>query len=115
MEQLNRIELRGNVGSVRLQNYEGGRVARINVATNVAYKDREGTPVIETTWHNVTAWEGKGIQDLDHIDKGAKVYVQGRLRMQKFVGSDGIEHSVTDILANRVVLLEGEEPLQYEM
>lgn len=115
MEQLNRIELRGTVGSVKLQTYEGNRVARINLATNIAYKDREGAPVIETTWHNVTAWEGKGVQDLEHIEKGSKLYVQGRLRVQKFMGSDGIEKMVTDVLANRIMLIEGEEPLQYEM
>lgn len=115
MEQLNRIELRGLVGSVRVQTYEGSQVARINLATNVAYKDKDGAAVIETTWHNVSAWEGKGIQDLDQIRKGSKLYVVGRLRVQKYTGADGMDKVITDVLANRVVLIPDEEQLQYEM
>lgn len=115
MEQLNRIELRGNVGSVRLQTYEGNQMAHLTLATNVAYKDRDGAAIIETTWHNISAWEGRNIQNLDCISKGSKLYVQGRLRTQKYIGADGVERTSTDVLANRLVLIDGDEPLQYEM
>lgn len=115
MEQLNRIELRGNVGSIKLQTYEGTMMAHLTLATNVAYKDRDGSAVIETTWHNISAWEGRGVQNLENIVKGSKIYVQGRLRTQKFTGSDGLEHTVTDVLASRLVLIDDDEPLQYEM
>lgn len=115
MEQLNRIELRGTVGSVRLQTYDDNVVARMSVATNVAYRDKDGSAVIETTWHNVSAWEGKEIRNLEKIEKGTKVYVQGRLRNTRFVGQDGIEHYSTDIQAYRIVIIESNEPLQYEM
>ena len=42
MEQLNRIELKGVVGNVRIQDFNESRMARIGLATNYAYKDREG-------------------------------------------------------------------------
>lgn len=69
MEQLNRIEIRGNVGNVRIQNVGGRNVARMTVATNLAYKAQDGCAVIETTWHNVTAFEGKEIHGLEKIEK----------------------------------------------
>lgn len=115
MEQLNKIELRGVVGSVRLQTYEDSRMARINLATNYAYKDREGTDVIDTTWHNVVAWEGRNIQGLERINKGTKLYVCGRLRYQKYTGVDGVDRIATDVLANRLAIIEDPEPMQYEM
>ena len=115
MEQLNKIELRGVVGSVRLQTYEDSRMARINLATNYAYKDREGTAVIDTTWHNVVAWEGRNIQGLERINKGTKLYVCGRLRYQKYIGVDGVDRIATDVLANRLAIIEDPEPMQYEM
>ena len=115
MEQLNKVELRGVVGSVRLQTYEDSRMARINLATNYAYKDREGTAVIDTTWHNVVAWEGRNIQGLERINKGTKLYVCGRLRYQKYTGVDGIDRIATDVLANRLAIIEDPEPMQYEM
>ena len=107
MEQLNRIELRGRVGSVRVQDVSGRKVAHVTVATDFAYKDRSGNAVIETTWHNVTAWEGnKGIPALDFISKGTPVYVCGRLRSQKYQGSDGVEKSFLEIIANTVEPVE---------
>lgn len=114
MEQLNRIELRGNVGSVRIQKAGSSRVARISLATNYVYKNRDGDPVIETTWHNVNVWEGKNAPDLDVIQRGDKMYVCGRLRAQKFLGNDGLERTVYDVLAKNVQLISGDESLQYE-
>ncbi|MCQ2170239.1 MAG: single-stranded DNA-binding protein [Bacteroidales bacterium] len=115
MEQLNRIELRGNVGNVRLQTVANNRlVARITVATNYAYKDREGGAVIETTWHTVNAWQGKGITDLNKITKGSKVYVCGRLRSQKFIGEDQQERTVYEVIPSSLVLLDEKEQLQCE-
>lgn len=106
MEQLNRIEIRGNVGNVNILKAGNTRVAHFSVATNFAYKDRNGEPVIETTWHYVTAWEGnKGIPPLDTIAKGFPVYVTGRLRMRKFISGDGSEKTSYDIIANTLEVL----------
>ena len=79
------------------------RVAHFSVATNFAYKDRNGEPVIETTWHNVTAWEGnKGIPSLEIIAKGFPLYVTGRLRIQKYIAGDGTDKTSYDIIANTI-------------
>ena len=87
MEQLNQIKLRGTVGFVRQQNVNGRMVVHLSVATNYVYKDRNGDPVIETTWHNVTAWEGKSFTNLAKFEKGCKVEVEGRLRGQRYTDS----------------------------
>lgn len=114
MEQLNRIELRGNVGNVKLQVVGDKLAARFTVATNYAYKDKDGTPVIETTWHNVNAWQGRGIVDLHDIKKGSKVYVSGRLRSQRFQGEDQMERSFYEIVPKTVALIDDKENLNYE-
>ena len=115
MEQMNRIELRGNVGSVKIQTNNEKKMARFTLATNKAYKDRNGEPVIETTWHSVIAFEGRNVQNLDQLDKGSKVYVCGRLRIQKYTGMDGIERNSCDVLASKVNLIEDDDQLEYEM
>ena len=107
MEQLNRIEIRGNVGNVNVLNVGNTRVAHFSVATNFAYKDRNGEPVIETTWHYVTAWEGnKGIPSLECIQKGFPIYVTGRLRVQKYIAGDGIERTSMDVIASSIEPVE---------
>ena len=115
MEQMNRIELRGNIGSVRVQSYRGQRVAKITVATNYVYKGTGGEPVIETTWHNVSAWEGKGMPPFDQLEKGSRIQVSGRLRSQRYTDAEGIERTAYEVLAKRMQLLEDVEPFAYEM
>ena len=114
MEQLNRIEIRGTVGFVRQQTVNGKMVAHISVATNYVYKDRNGEPVIETTWHNVSAWEGKGCPDLRRVEKGSNVQVCGRLRGQRYTDSEGIERYAFEVVAYQLDLLQDPSPMQYE-
>lgn len=114
MEQLNRIELRGNVGTIRVQTVGSTRVAKISLATNYVYKGRDSEPVIETTWHYITAWEGKNMPDLGKIQRGDKLYAFGRIRSQRYTGSDGVERTAYEVLASKLQLIESEESLQYE-
>lgn len=102
MEQLNRIEIRGHVGNVNVVAVGDAKVAHFSVVTNFAYKSRNNEPVIETTWHNVTAWEGRNIPDLSIIRKGQPIYVNGRFRVQRVSGSDGVEKNFNEILASTV-------------
>jgi single-strand DNA-binding protein len=106
MEQLNRIELRGNVGNARVQEFNSRKVVRFSVATNYVYKDKDGMPVIETTWHSVSAWEGRDVVSPDLIKRGAKVHVIGRLRAQNYTDKDGQPKDSYEVLANKVALLE---------
>ena len=115
MEQLNRVELRGLVGSVRHQTSGARRMAHFTVATSRAYRDRSGQAQISTDWHDVSAWEGKDIKDVDKIKKGDKVYVVGRLRYSSFMTEEGVERPSTEIVASKVSLLAGEESLPCEM
>lgn len=114
MEQLNRIEIRGNVGSVRIQAVGDNSVAHFTVATNYAYKEKDGSAVIETDWHNVTAWQDRCKIDLGALRKGCKVYVCGRVRMQKYIDQDEKERTGYEIIARSVSLIGDDEPLGCE-
>ena len=83
MEQLNRVELRGTVGSVYVKDFGNTRCVNFSVATNYCFKDREGCPVIETTWHRVIAWENQDTADAFRMKKGDSVHVLGRLRIDR--------------------------------
>ena len=115
MEQINRVELLGLVGNSRIQEVNGKRVARFTLATSSAYSDRSGGATIDTQWHNVNAWEGKGVTCLDKIGKGSRVHVWGRIRYSRYTGSDQNERFSAEIQANKVVVIESDDALQYEM
>ena len=115
MEQLNRIELLGVVGSVRTQKIGERRMAKFTMVTNRAYKNKEGAPVIESTWHNVTAFEGKNVRDLEKIEKGRYVHVWGRLQIQHYTGVDGTERTSVDVLCTRIDFVSLGEEVPYEL
>lgn len=115
MEQLNRVELRGIIGAFRKNNIGGCLCARFTVATNYAYKAQDGTAVIETTWHNVSAFSSDRVQDINALEKGDKVEVTGRLINQRYVGEDGTERTYCEIRASSVRKIETDEPLNLEM
>lgn len=106
MEQLNKIEIRGIVGSVYVKDFVNAKVANISVATNHGYTSRDGSAVIETTWHYVTAWEGKDIQNLDQLKKGSGIHVIGRLQNRKYVTPDGTERIAYEIVASKVEMID---------
>lgn len=104
MEQLNKVELRGIVGTCHTQEYEDYIHANFSVATNYAYKDKDGTPIVETTWHSVAASEKKDTPtfDLAHLKMGDKVHIFGRIQAQRYVDTDGHEHTIYRIKANHI-------------
>jgi single-strand DNA-binding protein len=114
MQQLNKIELKGIVGNIRIQEFDGNRMARIGLATCYGYRDRDGAAVIDTSWHSVVAWEGRNIKDLDKIAKHTKLHVIGRIRYQSYTGMDGVDRISTDIVASRVEIIQDESPLSFE-
>lgn len=105
MEQLNQVIVRGIIGNARIQNIGDTEIARFSVATNYAYKNRSGEAVIETTWHQVTAFKNGKMPDFSTLVKGASVEVNGRLRNNRYTDSNGVERTTIEILANDIVVL----------
>ena len=100
---INRIELRGNVGTApRIMEVGENKVIRFSIATNEVFKDRSGVIREETTWHNIVAWNGKGMPDFNDIKKGVCVNVMGRVRNVKYTNSEGEDKYFNEVLANRL-------------
>ena len=103
MESLNRIELKGVLGRVNLTEVGGKKHARFSVATDYAYRNKDGEAVIETTWHNVSAWDDNG--KISELKRGDKVHVVGRVRNLRYRTADGEERSAWEVLAHEVKVL----------
>jgi len=113
MEQLNRVDIRGTVGNIRVQEYAEKQVANFSVVTNYAYRGRDNQPKIETFWFNVNAWSGKHTPaDFNDIQKGSNVAVTGRMREREYTDGNGEVRKVQELVADRVEILSAEEKLQ---
>ena len=110
MEHINRIELQGRVGNIRTNVVGDTRGANFSLATDYLYKTRDGAAISETTWHNVVAWSGKNMPDLDKIEKGTPLHLTGRLRTNRYTSADGTEKLFYEVLAYRIRRLDDIEP-----
>lgn len=115
MTQRNYVELTGVVGSVCLRNVGGKNVARLTLATNYAYKAADGTPVISTSWHSLTCWEGPHVRDLESIGRADKLHVTGRLQYQRYTDVNGNDRTAVEIAVLTLEKIRGDEPLELEM
>lgn len=106
MEHINRIEIQGNIGSVRVNEVNGSKVANFSVATEHIYKSREAGAVSETTWHHVVAWEGRDTPPLERLSKGTPVNIVGRIRQNRYLSAEGVEKQIYEIFAGKVRILD---------
>ncbi len=108
MEHLNRIEVNGRVGTIRIAEVNGSKVANFSIVSEYLYKARDGNAVSETTWFNITAWQNRDMPDFSRLIKGMPVHVTGRLRSSKYTNSEGVDRQFYEILANRIEYLTEE-------
>lgn len=106
MEFLNKVILRGIVGRTHVTAIQNKTHISLSLVTERISTDASGNVLVETTWHNVTAFEGPGTPNLTSIAKGDRLEVGGRLRVRRYTDADGIERTVTEIFANRIAKVD---------
>lgn len=109
MSGLNKVMLIGNVGSDPEIKYgqNGGAILRMSLATNERWKDRDGNQHERTEWHRLTVF-GKRAEGLaKHVDKGTRLYVEGRIETRKWQDRDGNDRYTTEIVVSDVKFLGG--------
>lgn len=107
MSGVNKVILIGNLGKdPELLNFEGGNVvANFTLATTEVFRDRNGYKVEQTEWHNIAMW-GKLAEIAGKIlRKGAKVYIEGRIKNRSWEDKEGHKKYITEIVADNFTLL----------
>jgi len=109
-KSVNKVILIGNLGKDPEVKYtpQGTAVAKITVATNERFKDKDGNWQDRTEWHNVTLWQRLAEIAGEYLKKGGKVYIEGRLQTRSWDDkTTGQKKYMTEIVANDLVLLGG--------
>ncbi len=111
MAGVNKVILVGNLGAdPEIMTLESGvKMARISVATNEVYRDKDGERQEKTEWHRVVLWRNKAELAEKYLSKGRQVYVEGRLRTRQYQDKDGNQRYTTEILGDVINFLGGRE------
>ena len=108
---INKVQLIGRLGKdPEINRLDGGKcVAKFSLATSDNYKDKLGEWQESTEWHNVVVWGDLAERVEKNLRKSALAYVEGKVTYRKYTDKDGIERTVTDIVAAVVRGLEKKE------
>jgi single-strand DNA-binding protein len=86
MPALNRVQLIGRLGKNPEGKFtpSGKKVTHFSVAVSERWKSPEGENKEYTEWINVEAWGRLGEVCQEYLRKGSLVYVEGRLKTDKY-------------------------------
>jgi single-strand DNA-binding protein len=107
-KSVNKVILIGNLGKDPEIKYTPGgtAVAKFSLATNERYKDKSGEWQDRTEWHNIVAWQRLAEIIGEYVNKGGKLYVEGRLQTSSWDDKEsGQKKYRTEVVAQSVVLL----------
>ncbi|WP_269802547.1 single-stranded DNA-binding protein [Marinobacter sp. G11] len=115
---VNKVTLVGNLGADPDVRYmpSGDAVANLSVATSEHWKDRQtGEPRKHTEWHRVVLKGRLAELAGDFLEKGSKVYLEGKNRTRKWTGQDGVERQTTEVQCWEMIMLDPKkEPTEQE-
>jgi single-strand DNA-binding protein len=95
---INKVILLGRLGKDPVvRHLDNGRVvANITLATN-DYYTKDGQKMENTEWHNLELWDNHARLAENYLKKGNIIYVEGKIRTDKYTDAEGIEKQIKKI------------------
>lgn len=115
MSSLNQVQLIGNLGADPEvhSTQSGNRIANIRLACSEKWTDKQtGERREKTEWVSVVVFNEHLVKIVDeYLQKGAKVFVQGKLRTRKWTDREGNDRYSTEVILEnfdgKLVMLGG--------
>lgn len=104
---MNKVIIMGNVGNApSIKEFgSGSRSAIIDVGVHETYKDKDGQTVKTTEWFRCIAWN-KTVDFIEkYVEKGAKCFIEGKMKSRTYKATDGTDVKVWEVLVDRFELL----------
>jgi single-strand DNA-binding protein len=106
---VNKVILVGRLGKDPEVKYTqgGSAIAKFTLATNEVWKDQSGEKQERTEWHNIVAWTKLAEICGQYLNKGSRVYIEGRIQTRSWEDKEGNKRYTTEIRADSMVMLSG--------
>lgn len=104
---VNSVTLWGNVGStpsVRILK-NGRKVATLSLTTGERKQGEEGQNSKSITWHKLVFWGPKASIVENHVGKGQRLFVEGKITERNWLDKKGVEKKQTIVDVQRVFLV----------
>ena len=103
MAGINKVILVGNLGQKPEVKYasNGSAIANLSVATSESWTDKNTGQIQEKTeWHRVSLFGKLAEIAGQYLDKGSKVYVEGKLQTRKWQDQSGADRYTTEVVVS---------------
>ena len=85
----------------------GQNVATFSLATNLSWNDQQGKKQEKVEYHNIVTWRKLAEICGQYLQKGKRIYIEGRLQTRQWEGQDGVKRNRTEIIADNMIMLDG--------
>ena len=106
---VNKVILVGNLGQKPDMKYTQSNtaVANLSLATSESWKDKDsGDLKTKTEWHRVVYFGKLAEIAEQYLDKGSKVYIEGKLQTRKWQDQAGNDRYTTEGLGQELTMLD---------
>lgn len=112
---LNRVTLIGNLTRDPELKYtpQGSAVCTFGIATNREWTDSSGQKQEGAEFHRIVAWGKLGEICSQLLQKGRKVFVEGRLQTRQWKTQDGSDKQVTEVVIEEMMALDAPKNSNY--
>ncbi len=106
---INKVILIGNLGSDPEVRYtqSGAPVASFRIATTERWKGQDGQMQEQTEWHSIVAWNRLAEICGEYLQKGTRVYIEGKLQTRSWEDTSGVKKYTTEIVAREMKIISG--------
>jgi single-strand DNA-binding protein len=108
---VNKVILVGHVGKQPEARafQDGTGVTSFSLATSEKYKDKSGNLSEQTEWHNISCFGKLSEIANKYVTKGSQVYIEGKIKTNKYTDKAGVEKYAVNIVASSLQLLGSKE------
>ena len=106
---VNKVILVGNLGQKPDMKYTQSNtaVANLSLATSESWKDKDsGDLKTKTEWHRVVYFGKLAEIAEQYLDKGSKIYIEGKLQTRKWQDQAGNDRYTTEVLGQELTMLD---------
>jgi len=108
-KDLNKVQLTGRLGKDPETRYtpQGSPITKLVIASNRRWRTAEGEDREDTEWFNVVAWNKLAEICSQYLQKGSRVYIEGRLQTHSWEDqATGQKRYMTEVIANDMIMLD---------
>ena len=104
MLELNKVMLIGNLTRDPELSYlsSGTALAKLSLAVNRRYRDRNGENKEDTAFVDIDTWSKTAEFCAKYLKKGRRIFVEGRLKQDRWEAPDGSKRNKLSVTAERV-------------